>query len=198
MAPILPNLTDAELVESIRPGAPGKRQAENALFRKFAYLIKEGAWKHKLQQDDTSMAYSDTILTVIESIESGRYQASASLKTYVYQIFSNKCVDQIRRNSTNKAAVHHGASLDEYVYEIADEARSIIERLMQSYDYALLYQRIQQLGDKCREMVRMWSEGTTDQHIADELGYQSSDVVKTSRLRCLDKLRSMYRQAKVK
>lgn len=191
-------LSDADLVEAIRPGSPDKRRAENTLYKQFAYLIKEGAWKHKLTRDETSVAYSDTILTVIESIEKGRYEASASLKTYVYQIFNNKCVDLIRRNSTNKAAVHRGASLDEYVYEIPDDTRGVIEKLMQSYDYSLLYQRIKQLGDKCREMIRLWSEGTSDQLIAGALGYQSADVVKTSRLRCLDRLRALYGQSKVK
>lgn len=191
-------LTDTDLVEAIRSGSPGKRRAENILYRQFAYLVRDGAWKHKLTPDETSIAYSDTILTVIESIEKGRYEASAALKTYVYQIFNNKCVDLIRRNSTNKAAVHHGTSLEEYVYEIPDDTRGVIEKLMQSYDYNLLYQRIRQLGDKCREMIRLWSEGTSDQLIAGELGYQSADVVKTSRLRCIERLRAIYGQSKVK
>ncbi len=191
-------LTDADLVEAIRSESPDKRRAENTLYKQFAYLIREGAWKHKLTADETSIAYSDTVLTVIESIEKGRYEASAALKTYVYQIFNNKCVDLIRRNSTNKAAVHRGTSLDEYVYEIPDDTRGVIEKLMQSYDYSMLYQRIKQLGDKCREMIRLWSEGTSDQLIAGALGYQSADVVKTSRLRCLDRLRALYGQSKVK
>lgn len=191
------SLTSAEttLIESIKSDSAGKRQAENQLYRRFVYLIREGAWKHRLSEDDTSMAYSDSILTVIENIESGRFESRATLKTYVYQIFTNKCVDLIRKQSTHKATVHHGASLTDFPVEIADETRNAVEHLMEQYEHTLLYQRIRQLGEKCREMIRLWSEGTSDQLIATELGYNSGDVVKTSRLRCLEKLRGMYKSS---
>ncbi len=42
-------------------------------------------------------------------------------------------------------------------------------------------------------MVLAWGEGFTDNQIAQELGYQSANVAKVSRLRCLDKLRELYK-----
>ena len=43
-------------------------------------------------------------------------------------------------------------------------------------------------------MIEAWGEGFMDQEIAVEMGYQSAAVVKTSRLRCLEKLRALYRK----
>ena len=49
--------------------------------------------------------------------------------------------------------------------------------------------RIAQLGEKCQTMLLRWGEGYSDSEIASELGYNTEAVAKTSRLRCLQKLR---------
>jgi len=41
-----------------------------------------------------------------------------------------------------------------------------------------------------------WGEGYQDKEIAVDLGYQSAAVAKTSRLRCLEKLKKSYEAVK--
>jgi RNA polymerase sigma factor (sigma-70 family) len=185
--------TDPDLIEGIREDSSKRRTFENKLYERYAYLIREGVWRHKLSEDECSMAYSDTILTVIEHIQSGRFENRSSLKTYLNQIFTNKCVDLIRKNTTNKQQVNRGETIDDYLYLLPDDSRSIVEKLIDQYDMDLLRDRLRELGDKCRQMIEAWGDGFMDQEIAVEMGYQSAAVVKTSRLRCLEKLRALYR-----
>jgi DNA-directed RNA polymerase specialized sigma24 family protein len=126
--------TDIEFITGIQKNAPNRRWLENKLYELYAYVIREGVWKHKLTEDECSMAYSDTILTVIENIENRKFEGLSSLKTYIYQIFTNKCVDLIRKNSTNKQQVNRGETLDTLLYVLPDDSRSIIEKLMIEYD----------------------------------------------------------------
>ena len=184
--------SDIELVDGIRGETANSRTFENKLYERYAYMIREGVWKHKLSEDDCSMAYSDTILTTIEQIQNGRFEGLSSLKTYLYQIFTNKCVDLIRKNSTNKQQVNRGETLDELLYVLPDDSRTIIEKLIEQYDMDLLRNRLKELGENCRQMIEAWGEGFMDKEIAVEMGYQSAAVVKTSRLRCLEKLRELY------
>ena len=186
------NYSDNELVEGIRDTGGKRRVFENLLYERYTSMIREGAWKHKLSEDECSMVYSDTILTTIEHIQNGRFESRSALKTYIHQIFANKCVDFIRKNSTNKQQVHQGGMLDEYLYMLPDDSRTIVEKLMDQYDIDLLQTRIKNLGDKCRQIIQAWGDGLKDQEIAAEMGYQSAAVVKTSRLRCLEKLRELY------
>jgi RNA polymerase sigma factor (sigma-70 family) len=188
--------TDIEFITGIQKNAPNRRWLENKLYELYAYVIREGVWKHKLTEDECSMAYSDTILTVIENIENRKFEGLSSLKTYIYQIFTNKCVDLIRKNSTNKQQVNRGETLDTLLYVLPDDSRSIIEKLMIEYDVEVLRKRLKELGEKCRQMIEAWGEGYMDQEIAVEMGYQSAAVVKTSRLRCLEKLRELYGRGK--
>jgi FixJ family two-component response regulator len=82
------------------------------------------------------------------------------------------------------------------LYVLPDDSRSIIEKLMIEYDVEVLRKRLKELGEKCRQMIEAWGEGYMDQEIAVEMGYQSAAVVKTSRLRCLEKLRELYGRGK--
>jgi len=196
MAFFLKSNNDTDIVNGILESGSQVRIFENRLYDKFVYLIREGVWKHRLTEDECSMAYSDTILTVIENIQKHKFEGRSELKTYVYQIFNNKCVDIIRKNTTNKQQVNRGAAIDDYLYILPDESRSIIEILISQYDTSLLQKRIGEIGDKCKQILLAWGEGFIDQEISVKMGYQSAAVVKTTRLRCLEKLRGLYGKGK--
>lgn len=190
------NHDDDRLLENLLKGDSQNRHFENQLYEKYSYLIREGVWKYRLIEDDSSIIYSDTILTVIEHLYSNRFEGRSGLKTYVHQIFSNKCVDFIRKKATNKAAVYRTDSLSEVLYQMPDEARTVVQELIEEQDFELLKQRLRELSEKCRSMLWAWGEGYSDKEIAEQLDYQSAAVAKTSRLRCLEKLRELYQNGK--
>lgn len=78
--------------------------------------------------------------------------------------------------------------------QLPDAARSAVQHLIAQSDVDALHQQLSTLGDKCRSMILLWGEGYSDDEIAQTLAYNSGAVAKTSRLRCLDKLRERYRQ----
>jgi RNA polymerase sigma-70 factor (ECF subfamily) len=45
------------------------------------------------------------------------------------------------------------------------------------------------LGDKCRQILLLFEDGFTDREIALELSYNSAAVAKTTRIRCIEKLK---------
>ncbi len=185
--------SDAELMAGIRAGGAQRRQAENKLYEKYAYLITNGTRNHRLDEEECASAYSDTVLTLFEHILNGRFEGRSELKTYLYQIFTNKCVDLIRKKTTNRSSVHDAFSLDDSLMQLPDAARSAVQQLIAQSDVENLHRKLNDIGEKCRSMVLAWGEGYSDEEIAQTLGYSSSAVAKTSRLRCLEKLRERYR-----
>lgn len=187
-------LKDDAILQGIRAGNTQRRLYENKLYEKYHYLIKQARFKHKLSEDDAASAYSDAILTVIEHIVTGRFEGHSELKTYLYQIFSNKCVDAIRKITTNKSEVHHNTvGLEDALGWLPDESQSVVRKLIAESEVEHLRQRLRELGDKCREMILAWGEGFSDEEIAQTMGYNTAAVAKTSRLRCLEKLKEKYR-----
>jgi RNA polymerase sigma factor (sigma-70 family) len=169
--------SDSDIIHQIRAGGTQRRFYENKLYEKFHYFVREAQFKHKISEDDAESAYSDAILGVIDHIVSGRFEGRSELKTYLYQIFTNKCVDIIRKNTTNKAEVHHNTvGLDDALAWLPDEAQSVVRKLMVERDIAQLRQHLQTLGEKCREMILAWGEGYSDEEIAQMMAYNTAAV----------------------
>ncbi|GAB3259638.1 hypothetical protein GCM10027347_23420 [Larkinella harenae] len=190
------HLPDSDIVSGLQAGGPARRQAENQLYKKYLFFIRKGVRKHQLSEDDCATAYADTVLAVIDQIGNGRFEGRSELETYIYQIFNNKCVDLIRKKTTNRQRVNHGVSLDDTLLQLPDSARTVVQKLLEQADTDHLHQQLQKLGDKCRAMLLAWGEGYSDEEIAEQLGYNTSSVAKVSRLRCLERLREAYKLTK--
>ena len=183
---------DEEMIRNLKESKMVRRKAEEELFSRHIYFIKEGVNKYSLDQEDAFNAYSDTILQVINNIAGNLFEKRSSLKTYLYRIFNNKCVDLIRKKTTNKSSVHQTAPISDMLTMISDPAKTIIQQLVEKNDIALLRTKLNEIGENCKQLLSMFAEGYNDKEIAIDMEYKSADVVKTSRLRCLDKLRQMY------
>lgn len=197
--PILVNLfkqliasDEREIIDSITQSAVDRKKGEERLFTRYAYFIKEATYKYSLSREDSFDLYSDTIIAAIEKIVDGSFQKQSSLKTWLYSIFHNKYVDLIRKKSTNKNSIHHTQSISDMFLQISDHAKTIIQKLVDKADYDTLRQKLSQIGDNCRQMLLLWADEYTDKEIAALMEYKTPDVVKTSRLRCLDKLKKLY------
>ncbi|HXB94637.1 MAG TPA: RNA polymerase sigma factor [Puia sp.] len=183
---------DRRIIALILQGGLDKRKGEEALFGGYAYFVQEGIRKHGLTEEHAFNAYSDSVLVTIDNISLGTFQGNSSLKTYLYRIFRNKCVDLLRKNATNKNSMNRALSIDEQLSQVSDRSRSILQVLIDKADWKLLKERLNQLSDDCRKMLLLWADSFSDKEIAVAMEYKTADVVKTSRLRCLEKLRRLY------
>jgi RNA polymerase sigma factor (sigma-70 family) len=184
--------TDEDLIESLHQNTLLKRKAEDTIFTRYTYFIKEGMHKYALQEEDAFDAYSDAVLQAINNVVNGTFEQKSSLKTYLYRIFTNKCVDLIRKKTTNKNSIHQTSALTDLLFMIADSAKTVVQQLVEKADMDMLKSKMNELGDGCRQLLALFADSYTDKEIALAMDYKSADVVKTSRLRCLEKLRRLY------
>jgi len=185
-------LKDPEIIDHLKQVGANRRKAEDQLFNNFVYFIQQGMRKYSLPEEDSFEVYSDTILSAIDTIVSGTFEGRSSLKTYLFRIFNNKCVDHIRKLTTNKNKIHRNTSSPDLLSQLSDSAKSIIQQMVDRSDLDLLRAKLKELGDNCREMLALFADGYSDKEIAMTMQYKTAEVVKTSRLRCLEKLRQSY------
>ena len=184
---------EREIINGLLETGTTRRQSEEQLFNRFAYFIHEGMHKQGLLQEQAFDVYADTILSAIDKIRNGSFEGRSSLKTWIYQIFHNKCVDLIRKTTTNKNSIHRTLSISDLLFQLSDPAKSIVQKLAEQTDSDLLREKLREIGENCKQMLMQWADGCSDKEIAQEMGYKTADVVKTSRLRCLEKLRQLYK-----
>jgi len=192
---VIPPSDEHEIIFHLTSGGAGRRKGEELLFTYFAYFIKDAIYKYSLSYEEAFDLYSDTIIAGIEKIVKGSFQGQSSLKTWLYSIFHNKYVDLIRKKTTNKNSVHRVIEIPDVMMQISDEARTIIQDLIAKTDYEELRQKLLQIGTNCKELLLFWADGYSDKEIVDLMKYKTPDVVKTTRLRCLDKLKQLYHSA---
>jgi len=183
---------DRQIIGLLRQKGLDKRKGEEGLFNEYAYFIRDGMRKHRLSEEESFDAYSDSVLVAIENISNGTFLGNSSLKSYLYKIFHNKCVDYFRKNATNKRSMNRTLSINDELFLFSDKSRSILQTLIEKADWKLLRNRLEQIGDDCRKMLLFWADSYSDKEIAVVMEYKTADVVKTSRLRCLAKLRQLY------
>ncbi len=180
---------DLQILDGLKAGYKQRTEQEKKLYHQYSYFIGEGCKKYNLTNDDSFSAYSDALLSAIHNIVAGNFDGRSSLKTYLFQIFSHKCIDLVRKNTTNKQQVHQTVPVPEMLEQLPDGARNIVQHMIDSQKKAALKKHLEIMGEKCREILMLFEDGLTDREIAEELQYNSAAVAKTTRLRCLDKLR---------
>jgi RNA polymerase sigma factor (sigma-70 family) len=187
------NEQDFEIARNLRLGGIPRRTAEDLFFRKYAYFIREGSQKYHITEEESFDAYADSILSAIETITKGLFENRSSLKTYLFKIFQNKCVDLIRKKTTNKMSVHQTSAIDDMMMTLSDNVKPVIQQLIERSDFEQLKRQLEQLGEKCKKLLNLFAEGYSDKEIAELAEYKTAEVAKTSRIRCLEKLRQLYK-----
>lgn len=191
--PLIIDPSESTLITNLHQAGNARQRAERELYEKYFYLIKLGERQYGLDVETSSTVYSDTIISLITNLLLNQFQSRSSLKSYVHQIFMNKCVDAVRKRTTKKSAVDYRTTeIDELINILPDKARSAVQQMIEGTDHELLYRLVGELGEKCRQLLMLFEDGYDDKEIAAQMAYNSPDVVKTTRLRCLDKLREKY------
>lgn len=187
------HFAEQEILDKLRSPGIMRMKGEEQLFKKYFYFIQSGRNKYALTDDNLFDAYSDTIIAAIKSITNDSFQKKSSLKTFLYQIFHNRCVDILRKKTALKSTINQTISINDLQIHLLDNSQSVIDRLIKKADAEAFKQQINQLCSKSQRLMLLAAEGYTDKEIAIEMNFKTGDVVKTSRLRCMRTLRSLNR-----
>lgn len=182
-------MQDQEIVDGLLLRNHQRPIYEKELYMKYNYFINEGCRKYNMSFDDSFSAYSDAVLSVIHNVIDNSFASRSSLKTYLYKVFSNKCIDFVRKKTTIKEKVNVSAVEPDLLGQLPDSAKIVIERLIDKQKVVALKQYLAEIGDKCRQILLLFQDGYSDKEIAEQLAYNSASVAKVTRLRCLEKMR---------
>jgi RNA polymerase sigma factor (sigma-70 family) len=178
-----------EIIEGLKMGYKERVSCEKLLYQQYSYFINEGCRKYRLSHEDSFSAYSDAVLSVIHNIVNGKFENKASLKTYLFRVFSNKCIDLSRNNSINKQQANRNATVPDLLESLPDKAKTAIELLIDRYRESAVLEYLETIGEKCKEILLYFEDGYSDKEIAERLAYSNAAVVKTTRHRCIEKMR---------
>ena len=141
-----------------------------------------------MDESERESAYCDAFMVLVKQIIDGTFRGDATLKTFFYGIFSKKCVDAVRKKTTNKAQIHqHTEWIDNWLH-LSNNANNALKTIIQKELVENVKIGFTKLGEKCLAILKRSSRGYSAAEIADLLGYKNAQSVRMTKSRCVAKL----------
>ncbi|MET1258260.1 sigma-70 family RNA polymerase sigma factor [Flagellimonas sp. DF-77] len=136
---------------------------------------------------DLEDLYQDSVIAMYQNFVLKKLQLkTGSLQTYLFAIGKNKMAARVKHRSL---PLKEEQEFTETFFEL-DGAQL-------SREQELLIMEYPKLGEKCKEMLRLYYyRGLTDKEIVEHTGYKDENTIKSYRSRCLKKLKGFIHGSK--
>lgn len=143
----------------------------------FAYLMNRIEAKEELED-----LYQDSVVALFQNFTLKQLNLdTSSIKTYLFAIGKNKAAARFRGP---RMVVQDDIFLKETVYQVEENELS--------EEQNALRKAFKLLGESCRELLKMhYYRGLTDKEVQEMTDYKDINTIKSSRSRCLKKLKNL-------
>ncbi len=179
---------EEDIISRIRGGDHQMMEKVYFLYRNEFVSWSKG--KFGISEDDALDHYQDTLTIFFEKVMNGSVTSIASsLKTYLFGIGKNRVLQQFDERGRMD---RHSDGLAEHYQFIAEDP-----------DASLFFEEAKKqtirifsaIGEGCKEILRLfYFEKRSMSEIAEIMGHKSEAVSRTTKKRCLEKIRSEVKE----
>ncbi len=178
---------DQQILDGLLADGLSERRYTQLFYEQYMDFIYSGIKRHGLSFEDAQDAYSDAVIGTCRQIRQGRFRGESKLSTYLFQAFSNRCVDRIRKNSSHVIE----EEVEQYQH-LPDKARNILKQLELQEELSEVKRLMDQLGEKCRRiLIEAEYYGYTMEEIAERMGFNKGATASNIKYRCMKRLRDL-------
>lgn len=180
--------SEKDVLDSIRNG--NDRVMEKVYFRYKEEFVSWTIKKFGISQDDALDHYQDTLTIFFEKVINGSITViESSLKTYLFGIGKNRVRQQF--DDENRKERHGEGLAEHYRFLAEDEDASVVFEEARNQTQGLF----EAIGEACKEILRLfYYEKKSMSEIARLMGHKSEAVSRTTKKRCLEKIRSKVKK----
>jgi len=158
------------------------------IYRQYAdYIVFNVAAMGGGLQDGEDI-FQETVVTFIDLVQRRKFRGDSSIKTFLTSIAKHIWLNELkRRKSINHRESRFGTERDQVDNELFDsyEDQEIKEQFLTL---------LSQLGDSCRQVLTLfYYENLTFAEIMEKMGYESEQVVRNKKYKCLRELTGLVR-----
>ena len=190
--------SDSEIIEGLQAGGASFEKYALILYRTCKRYIHKARNKFpNLNEADLHDAYIDAVDAVIRKVLANQFDEDlAKLSTLLYQIFSNKCIDQLRRISNYKNTWQR--TLDSITEDLPVQAQDFLQTIMANEEMTDVTQAMDKLGAPCKDLIMDFDYwGFKPDEVAERRGYKSGKSASQAKYRCLEDLRKLMNKEAV-
>lgn len=145
------------------------------------YILQNGG-----NEQDAEDIFQEVIVSFIDLVRKDRFRGESSIKTFLYAMNRNLWLNEWkRRDRAMKREEKYEAA---NAKEVSDAGQQIADKEERDRLIAL----VDQLGDTCKKILLLfYYEGRSMKEIWEELDYESEQVVRNKKHKCMKKLEEM-------
>lgn len=181
-----PNLSENKLIDFIE-----KEKAKAVSFLKKNYYLEDY---------DAEDVFQESSLALFNNIKRGKLvKLTSTLSTYFLTICKNQAKKQLAKKSkvVSFDSTIENTQKDEYSQGKIDELLNFGESSITKEQKDLMHQIVQDLPMPCEDILWYYYRDNFDmQMIADLLDYKNADTVKSTKSRCMSKLKALFNKSK--
>ncbi|WP_394750109.1 RNA polymerase sigma factor [Spongiimicrobium salis] len=174
----------------------GSDVAFKKVYRENRSLFLNFAKKYGLNTEDVLDIYQDAYIVFYENVSKGKLkELKSSLSTYLISIGKYMMLDRLRKNKKEALGNNFMEQMPEWDNEL--EAFDVVQREL-STEQQLLRKNFELLGEKCRKVLTLfYYRKYSIKQIMTEGNYNSENVVKSQKSRCLKTLKEAIKNSSV-
>jgi len=167
----------------------GPNQGLEKIYNEYRNSFLQFAKKYDLDHDTLIDIYQDAFIALREHAINGKLDSiKSSVKTYLFSIGKYMIFDQLKKQ---KQTLSYENSIG---HKESAEIEEVFEEPQLTAEQRLLQQHFKNLGKRCQEMLTLfYYRGLTIDEITESLGYESKNVVKSQKSRCLKSLKELIK-----
>ena len=174
--------TEKELLGALRRGESSAFRKVYVLhFNMVRYLVTQNSGK----EEDARDIFQEAMAALYEQLAAGTFRQEAQLKTWIYAVCRNKWLKQLEKKKRQVRFTD---------FEEAENIALPEESGKDDSMHRMLRQSLEQLGVQCRKMLLLFYYFRKSmEEIAGELNYTNADNAKAQKYKCLQKLKTIYK-----
>lgn len=181
-------LSEEQLIRDITQGGYAMEQAIERFYRDNFKIVYQKVNHHKLTKDQVLDAYSDSIISLKDNIQKGKFKGDSKLTTYFISIFNRKCIDILRKNTTNLIYEN------ELPVHLQDNQAGIDDKLTVMVNLERLDRLLSNLTEICRNVLMDWNDGYSMDEIAERNGLSNAHTARSKRYNCFQQLMELIKE----
>lgn len=175
--------TDQSLLNDIKEGGMKRQEAIAKIYRdtKLKNQVISFVKNNSGDGEQGIDVFHEGIITLDDNVRKDKYRGDGNLKGYLYSTCRFLWLNKLRRNKRMVYTEIEG-TLDQVVVE-TPESLSIEEE-----QKTVLNDLLQQLGEKCQQILEMWKLSYSMEEIAEKVGLGNAGIARRQRYNCYQKL----------
>jgi RNA polymerase sigma-70 factor (ECF subfamily) len=182
-------MTDKKVIDGIRAGGTSMQRAIDWFYKAHFGLVYNMSSTHHIDKELSIDAYSDAMTAFVDNIRDDKFRGESKCSTYFIRIFNNKCIDVIRKKTTNKAMMHT-VSFEDLSYDMVQIADNKEEK-------PDIMKFVNELSSVCLEVLMDWSDGFSMDEVAERNNLKNAHTARSKRYNCFQQLMEILRKRNI-